>query len=121
LTVGSVLIAMTATRLQPLIDFAAVRVGSSALVMEMAMHRESFVLFPALDGTDVAFQVRGDLFPRVEPLAERLRVLVGRRAVHQNISAVLILAGPLLAVSCAPEIARSSTREVRHLASDDRL
>src|SRR5262245_45937847 len=66
--------------LQPLVDFAGVRVCGSAFVMEMPMHWECFLLFPALHRSDVAFQVCGNFFPRVEPLTAR--VVLGRGMVH---------------------------------------
>ena len=57
-----------AARRQPAIDLGRVRVGGRPLVMLMAMDGQTFLLLPALHGGDIAFQIRGDLFPGVESI-----------------------------------------------------
>ena len=63
--------------LEPLIQLARVGVDSRFFLVLVAPYRKPFGLFPALDGSNFAAQMRGDLFPR-----NHFLVAVGRSALH---------------------------------------
>ncbi len=51
----------------PGIQLGSHRINRATLVVQMPMDRHPLSLLPALDGRDVAVEIGGNLFPRVQP------------------------------------------------------
>jgi hypothetical protein len=52
--------------LPPRIQVSGKAIDGTALVVDVTVNGHSLPFLPALNGTDISLQVRGNLFPRVE-------------------------------------------------------
>src|SRR5579875_3435185 len=57
---------LVAARFPPLLEFIRVGENGGALIVQQAMDRQAFLLFPSLYGTATSVEEFGDVLPRIE-------------------------------------------------------